>query len=136
MKKVTIFTAVIFLFIGVGGGIAVSKYLLKPAPKEAAVTPQQSTEDTEMLAFQKTMQTLRQKSGSEFDKEFLTKMMDNSQNAIEMASLAGEKSEKEEIKKFSEYIGKTEPTDINQLKGWYNDWGFLKEDQENNPHVH
>jgi uncharacterized protein (DUF305 family) len=128
---------ILSLAIGLGGGIGLSKTVLKEKnqPKTNIAQPQTSaTDDT--LTSQEVITTLRNKKGSEFDKEFLTQLMSHNQTAIEMASLAEDRAQRDEIKRWAEYVSNAQVSDINQMKTWYNDWGFLKEDQENNPHQH
>ena len=45
--------------------------------------------------------------------------MEIGQDALSVAELAKGRTEREEINKWSDYVLKTEPTDINVLKGWY-----------------
>lgn len=128
---------ILSLVIGLGGGIGLSKTVLKDkVQSQTNATSEQSKTSDDSLTSQEVIATLRKKKGSEFDKEFLNQLMSHDQTAIEMANLAKENSERDEIKRWATYVNDAQISDINQMKTWYNDWGFLKEDQENNPHTH
>lgn len=128
---------IVSLALGVGGGIGLSKTVLKPeSPVQNNAEEAQNNTTDDSLTSQEVLDTLRSKKGSEFDKEFLTQLMSHNQTAIEIASLAEERAEREEVKKWAKYVSDAQISDITQMKTWYNDWGFLKEDQQNDPHTH
>lgn len=130
----TIIVGVVALIIGAGASFGAIKLLDKPVPQPAQNKTEQKTEDSQIALSAQILSSLRSKKGDEFDKAFLTEMMSHNQTAIEMASLAEERTEREEIKKWAKYINDAQISDIDQMKTWYLEWGFLKQDQENNPH--
>ena len=130
--KITILI-IICLIAGVGVGFGSANFLDKPTPAKQTAT-KENTEDPQTELSGQILSSLRKKKGDEFDKAFLTELMSHNQTAIEMASLAQERTEREEIKKWAKYVSDAQISDISQMKTWYNDWGFLKQDQENNPH--
>jgi uncharacterized protein (DUF305 family) len=82
------------------------------------------------------MNELRAKQGKEFEKEFMTQIMNNNQDAITMASLAPKKADRNEIITFAESTRDTKIENINKLKKWYSEWGILAENQRSNPDIH
>lgn len=130
----TIIVAVVELLAGAGAGLGVPMLIDKPLPQAAQNRNTQTQEDSQAALSSQILSSLREKKGNDFDKAFLTEMMSHNQTAIEMASLADERTEREEVKKWAKYISDAQISDIDQMKTWYLDWGFLKQDQENNPH--
>ena len=139
MKLKFIITAIVSLVLGAGIGIIFSKVVISPDTDSSNPTVSVESEhekSDEVKTFAENMKTLRTKQGKEFDKEFIALIMGNSQDAITMASLASEQADKDEIKVFADYFKNSEIANINQLKSWYSEWGFLAEDQKNNPDIH
>ena len=66
--------------------------------------------------------SLDSKSGDDFDKAFITQMIEHHQGAILMAGQAKQKAKHDEIKKMADDIIATQSTEINQMKGWYKNW--------------
>lgn len=132
----TIIVGLTALIIGAGAGFGITKLLDTPKPKPTQNNTAQTPEDPQTKLSSQILSSLRSKSGNEFDKAFLTELMSHNQTAIEIASLAQERTEREEIKKWSKYVSDAQISDISQMKTWYNDWGFLKEDQQSDPHTH
>lgn len=64
------------------------------------------------------------KTGDEFDKAFISMMIDHHQGAIEMAELAAANAGHPEIKKLSEDIIAAQTTEIAQMKMWQQAWGY------------
>jgi uncharacterized protein (DUF305 family) len=56
------------------------------------------------------------------DKHFIEKMIPHHKDAIDMAKLALEKSEKSEIKKLSQDIITSQTAKIENMKMWYKEW--------------
>lgn len=131
----TIIVAIVCLFIGIGAGLAVPKLTeSKYSPTSNEV--QQKVVETEESDITKTLADLRSKKGSEFDKEYLSLLIANSQYSIDIANLAEGRTEREEIKKWSKFLIDTEPNSINALKTLYGQWGYRTEDINNNPDEH
>ncbi len=62
------------------------------------------------------------KTGNAFDQAFLEQMIVHHEGAIEMAELALESSERQEIKDLATAIIKAQTTEINQMKDWQMSW--------------
>ncbi len=67
---------------------------------------------------------LQDKTGDDFDKIFISEMIDHHQGAIDMASLAKQNAKHEEIKKLADGIVTTQAKEINQMKTWQLQWGY------------
>ncbi len=130
----TIIVGVVALIIGAGAGFGATKLLDKPTPQAVQSNTTKTQEDAQTALSSQILSSLREKKGNEFDKAFLNELMSHNQTAIEMASLAEERTERDEIKKWAKYVSDAQISDISQMKKWYLEWGFLKQDQENNPH--
>lgn len=132
----TFFIVLIALIVGAGGGFGATKLLDNPKPQVTQKADTQKSGDPQTTLSSEILSELRAKKGAEFDKAFLTELMSHDQTAIEMANLAQERTERAEIKKWAQYVSEAQISDISQMKTWYNDWGFLKEDQQSDPHAH
>lgn len=131
----TIIVGITCLVIGAGAGFAVPKLLESRRPSTNMVEQQKAvnTEDSDMA---KSLANLRSKKGSDFDKEYLSLLIANSQYSIDIANLAEGRTEREEVKKWSKFVTETEPNSINALKTLYGQWGYRTEDINKNPDKH
>lgn len=83
----------------------------------------QSDSDNSMTMSQMT-DSLKGKSGDEFDKAFLQEMISHHKGAVDMAKLAEKQAKHDEIKKLSLDIIKTQNNEINQMQSWQERWGY------------
>jgi uncharacterized protein (DUF305 family) len=107
------------LLIGLGGfilgGLVVSvaaTTLQKPAPASTGMTMTEMTN------------ALKGKNGDDFDKAFITGMIEHHQGAIDMARLAQDNAKHKEIKKMSEEIVSAQSKEIDMMQTWQGDWGY------------
>ncbi len=70
------------------------------------------------------MGTLKGKSGDEFDKSFLSSMIEHHQGAVEMAKEAQKNAKHDEIKKMADDIISAQQKEISQMREWQNQWGY------------
>lgn len=70
------------------------------------------------------MDSLRGKTGDDFDKAFLAEMISHHQGAIDMAYLAKTNARHDEIKTMAEDIITTQTDEINQMQLWQTQWGY------------
>lgn len=133
-----IIAVVLSLAVGLGAGFGLTKtFAVKiAAPTKASENKASHIEADEPETPQEILTLLRNKKGTDFDKEFLNQMMMHNQTAIEMAGLVDSRTEREEMKKLAKYIEEAQISDINQMKTWYGEWGFRAADVKNNPDVH
>ncbi len=64
------------------------------------------------------------KTGDEFDKAFISMMIDHHQGAIEMAKLAATNAKHQEIKTLSDEIIAAQMKEIDHMKSWQQAWGY------------
>ncbi len=68
--------------------------------------------------------TLRNKSGGDYDKAFVALMIDHHEAAVAMAHLSDTKAKHDEIKRLSSDIIIAQGKEIEQLKQWQIDWKY------------
>jgi uncharacterized protein (DUF305 family) len=71
---------------------------------------------------------LKGKTGDDFDKVFLSEMIVHHQGAIDMANLAKQNANHNEIKKLADDIVAAQTKEINEMKQWQKDWGYPTDD--------
>jgi uncharacterized protein (DUF305 family) len=70
------------------------------------------------------MGTLEGKTGDEFDKAFLSSMIEHHQGAVEMAKEAQQNAKHDEIKKMADDIITAQQKEISQMREWQSLWGY------------
>ncbi|MBI2049436.1 DUF305 domain-containing protein [Candidatus Roizmanbacteria bacterium] len=70
------------------------------------------------------MDSLNDKTGDEFDKAFIEAMIVHHQGAIDMAKEAQTNAKHLEIKNLADNIISAQEDEINQMRQWYEDWGY------------
>lgn len=79
------------------------------------------------------IQTLQNKSGDQFDEEFISQMIVHHEGAVEMAKLSKDKAKHEEIKKLSDVIITAQEHEISQMREWQRNWGYDSEPAKSHP---
>lgn len=69
-------------------------------------------------------EVLKGKTGDAFDEEFIDQMIVHHEGAVDMAQLALENAEHQEIKNMAEAIISTQTSEIQQMKQWKDSWGY------------
>lgn len=77
-----------------------------------------------MMTMEGMSKSLEEKSGDEFDKAFISAMIEHHQGAIDMAEEAKENAKHQEIKDMADDIIQAQTSEINQMRGWQKDWGY------------
>lgn len=77
--------------------------------------------DTSMTAM---IEGLKDKSGDDYDKEFLSHMIVHHEGAIDMAKLSPGRAKHDEIKKLSQEIIADQEKEISEMKKWQSEWGY------------
>lgn len=85
--------------------------------------PQADTADREMTMNQMT-DALRTLKGDDYDKTFITHMIDHHQTAVDMANLSAERAQHQEIKDLSRAIISAQKNEISEMKQWQSEWGY------------
>ncbi len=62
------------------------------------------------------------KNAPDFDKEFIRQMIPHHRMAVEMSKMAAQKTNKVGIRNLAKSIIKTQTTEINQMRQWYQAW--------------
>lgn len=68
------------------------------------------------------MAKLDDAKGADFDKMFLTMMIEHHHGAVHMAELANEKSDNADIKQMSEKMAASQREDVQKMQGWQKEW--------------
>ena len=71
-------------------------------------------------------ESLKNKSGDDYDREFLSQMILHHEGAIDMAKLSPSKAKHDEIKQLSEAIIIAQEKEIADMKKWQTEWGYDK----------
>ena len=75
-----------------------------------------------------TMQGMRTslegKSGDDFDRTFVSEMIEHHQGAIEMAKLSEKQAKHSEVKTLSKAIITAQEKEINEMRQWQEMWGY------------
>lgn len=67
---------------------------------------------------------LKNKTGDDFDRAFLSGMIVHHQGAITMSELAEKNAKHEEVKQLSRDIISAQNEEITQMRQWQTDWGY------------
>ena len=67
---------------------------------------------------------LKGRTGDDFDKAFLSEMIDHHQGALDMATFAKSQAKHDEIKALAGTIIAAQTTEITQMKAWQKQWGY------------
>lgn len=70
------------------------------------------------------MQSLKGKTGDEFDKAFISSMIVHHQGAIDMAKEAQKSAKHDEIKNLANDIITAQTREIEMMRNWQKFWGF------------
>ena len=116
MNKNTIIGAVIGIVIGIGGTASVA--MAMNVNKDSVST------NTSSMTMAQMNKDLINKKGDDFDKAFISMMIEHHQGAIDMASLASTNAKHDEVKLLSKDIISAQTTEITQMQKWQMDWGY------------
>lgn len=119
MESRTLLSALIGFFIG---GLLVSV--------AATTFEKPAVENNRDMGMSEMTSSLRNKTGDEYDKAFMTQMIKHHETAVDMAELSAENAKHDEIKKLSEDIVKNQTAEIEKMKQWQTQWGYT---DGNNP---
>lgn len=90
-----------------------------------------STNETSMSAM---TEDLAGKNGDDFDKAFISHMIEHHQSAVDMAKLAEMNAKHDEIKDLSKDIIATQESEIAKMRQWQMDWGYGKMSEDHSSH--
>lgn len=82
-----------------------------------------STNHTTMTMADMT-NALKGEAGDDFDKAFISGMIEHHQGAIDMAKLAHQNAKHGEVKKMADDIISAQSKEIAMMKSWQAEWGY------------
>ena len=92
----------------------------KPEQKETANT----NSSMSSMSMDDMTADLKDKTGDDFDKAFISSMIAHHEGAVEMAKLSAKNAKHQEIKTLSENIISAQEKEITEMKQWRMDWGY------------
>ena len=96
----------------------------------------ETKQDTSMAQMSHMAANLADKTGDDFDKQFIKDMIVHHQGAVEMAKLADSQAKHQEIKDISASIISAQNKEIDQLTSWQTKWGYGSSDSQTNRMMH
>lgn len=76
------------------------------------------------LAMMDMTNSLRNKTGDEYDKAFIEHMIEHHESAVVMAKLSAANAKHQEIKDLSTDIVTAQEREIAQMRQWQKDWNY------------
>lgn len=141
MSKESILYAVIGLFAGViitgfGAAYAVNNNnqgMMNMMGMNSSMNSQGMMDDSDM-SMGDMASSLKNKTGDDFDKAFMSGMIAHHQGAIDMANLAEQNAKHDEIKELSKNIVSSQTKEIDEMKSWQTKWGYGSSNTEDSSH--
>lgn len=87
-------------------------------------------------SMQMSADSLKGKTGDDFDATFITEMIAHHEGAVEMAKLSAANAKHDEIKQLSNDIISAQEKEIAQMKQWQKDWGYSTNSADHNSMGH
>jgi uncharacterized protein (DUF305 family) len=91
---------------------------------DTTMTNDDHSHDDHSMTMEEMTHALEDKTGEEFDKEFLNQMIPHHQGAVEMAELALQNAEHQEIKDMAQTIIDSQNQEIKMMQDWQQMWGY------------
>lgn len=117
MDTKVIIAVVVGVIVGAGGALAFGGDGDKASRTASTVAPSHMQQSNDSM-----MAELDDKTGEEFDRAFMTQMIVHHEGAIQMAELALQNAQRDEIKKLAQDIISAQKTEIQQMQGWQASW--------------
>ena len=105
----------------IGGFIVAVAATTFDKPSEKAST---NTNTSMSASMQMSADSLKGKTGDDFDAAFITEMIAHHKGAVEMAKLSAANAKHDEIKQLSNDIIAAQEKEIAQMQQWQKDWGY------------
>lgn len=90
----------------------------------AATTFDRPTQSNEAVSMHEMTESLKSLQGDEFDKAYITHMIEHHQAAVDVAKLAEERAKHQEIKTLSTDIITAQEAEIKRMQQWQTAWGY------------
>lgn len=89
-----------------------------------SIIHKRGTEPAASMSMSQMTESLKNKTGDEFDKAFLAEMINHHQGAIDMAKLAQSNARHGEIKKMADDIISAQSKETDMMQIWQTNWGY------------
>lgn len=89
-------------------------------------TNSQGMMDNNNMSMGEMTDTLKGKTGDDFDKVFISEMIIHHQGAIDMAKLAQANAKHDEVKNLANDILSAQSKEIDMMQTWQTQWGYKK----------
>jgi uncharacterized protein (DUF305 family) len=123
----SILYGIIGLIIGaVASGIIVSnqKTASQVATQPSPSVMQGMSHDMTGTTMTDMVNSLKDKTGDDFDRVFILGMIEHHEGAIDMANEAKKSAKHDEIKQMADDIISAQSKEIEQMREWQTDWGY------------
>ena len=97
-------------------------------------TSSQGTMNDEDMSKSEMTSSLKNKTGDDFDKAFISEMIAHHQGAIDMANLAKQNAKHDEIKNLANDIVAAQTKEINEMKSWQTQWNYTSVTTDTSTH--
>lgn len=77
---------------------------------------------------------LKNRTGDDFDENFIAMMISHHQGAIDMAALSETRAKHDEVKQLSKEIITAQTKEIEAMKQWQQAWGYSENNSAHNMH--
>lgn len=141
MNKESILYGVIGLLAGViiagfGASYAVNNNnngMMRMMGMHTNTSSQDMMDDADMSMSDMTS-SLKNKTGDDFDKAFISEMIAHHQGAIDMANLAKQNAKHDEIKNLANDIVTAQTKEITEMKSWQTQWNYSTSSTDSTSH--
>lgn len=114
-------------------GFFIGGFIVSVAATTFDKPSEQADSNTSMSAsMQMSADSLKGKTGDDFDAAFISEMIAHHQGAIDMAKLSAQNAKHNEIKQLSNDIISAQEKEIAQMKQWQKDWGYATSSTDHN----
>lgn len=129
MKNQALIYGIVGLVIGVllTGFVMSNQNKQAPAQSNSTVSHESSQSNAGMsMSMQDMMDSLEGKMGEDFDKAFISSMIEHHIGAINMAKEAQMNAGRDEVKNLANDIISAQEKEIQVMRQWQKDWGFTQ----------
>lgn len=102
----------------IGGLIVSTAASMNDKPSE------QTNNQADNMSMSEMTNSLRNKTSDDYDKAFISYMIDHHQSAVDMAELSADRAKHREIKDLSKAIVSAQEKEISEMRKWQKDWGY------------
>ena len=125
--KNSLFVGLLSLLLGIGTTYAVMSQRQSDSSSTNTSTESMSHEgmsSMEGIEMKTMSQELMGKSGDEFDRAFISMMIEHHQDAVDMAKQAQTSAKHDEIKTLANEIITAQNREIDQMRNWQKQWNY------------